>query len=139
MCKVYVRYFRIHSFRDSVPFCNISSNFSFLSKRYKATALCWCKQPTSNSFQTCLYCLYLYKLYDESFVILLANDLINTCGEISKNRFILWMVYACNVKAIMKGLEEVEKLVRNESTLHRRPRSLEMSDLEDHTSKFIAI
>ena len=49
------------------------------------------------------------------------------------------MVYAWNVKAIMKGLEEVEKLVRNESTLHRRPRSLEMSDLEDHTSKFIAI
>ena len=34
------------------------------------------------------------------------------------------MVSTCNVK----GLEEVEKLSRNECSLHRRPRSSEMSD-----------
>ena len=36
---------------------------------------------------------------------------------------ILWMAYTCNVK----GLEEVEKLGRNECTLHRWPRSPVMS------------
>ena len=34
------------------------------------------------------------------------------------------MVYTCNVK----GLEEVEKLGRNEYALHRLARLLEMSD-----------
>ena len=30
------------------------SNFRFLSKRYNAITVCWCKRATSNSFQTCL-------------------------------------------------------------------------------------
>ena len=33
------------------------SNFPSLSKQYKAIKVRWCKQPTSNSFQTCLYCI----------------------------------------------------------------------------------
>ena len=51
--------------------------------------------------------------------ILLTNDLTNICSKISKIRLILWMVYKCNVK----GLEEVERLVRNKCTLDRWPRS----------------
>ena len=74
-----------------------------------------CKQPTSNSFKTCLYRIYLLKLHDKSIAILLKNDLTNFCREISKIQLILGMVYTCNVK----GLEEVEKLDRNECTLHR--------------------
>ena len=45
------------------------------------------------------------------------------------------MVYTC----IVKGLEEVEKLGRNECTLHRWPRLSVMSDSVDHTSKFKVI
>ena len=82
------------------------SNFPLLSTRYKTITVCWCKQPTSNSFKTCLYSIYLLKLYDKSITILLTNDLTNICSEISKIRLILGMVYTCNVK----GLEEVEKL-----------------------------
>ena len=33
------------------------------------------------SFQTCLYCIYLFKLYDKSVIILLANDLTNICSK----------------------------------------------------------
>ena len=33
--------------------------------------------PTSNSFQTYLYCVYLFQLYDKSIIILLTNDLTN--------------------------------------------------------------
>ena len=102
------------------------SNFPF--KRYEAirrlATVCWCKQSTSNSFQTCLYCIYLLKLYDKSIIILLANDLTNICSEISKIRLILWMYFTWN----KKGLEEVEKLSRNECTLSRWPRSPVMSD-----------
>ena len=39
-------------------------------------------------------------------IMLLANDLINICSEISKIRLVLWMAYTCNVK----GLKEVEKM-----------------------------
>ena len=85
------------------------SNLPFLSK--------WYKPYTSN-------CKYLLKLYYKSIIILLANVLANICSEISKIWLILWMVYTCNVK----GLEEVEKLGRNECTLHRWPRSPVMSD-----------
>ena len=102
------------------------SNFPF--KRCEAirrlAAVCRCKQSTSNIFQTCLYCIYLLKLYDKSIIVLLKNDLTNICSEISKIRLILWMAYTCNVK----GLEEVEKLGRNECTLNRWPRSPVMSD-----------
>ena len=45
------------------------------------------------------------------------------------------MVYTCNVK----GQEEVDKLRRNEHSLHRSPRSSGISKiLEDDTSKFKA-
>ena len=102
------------------------SNFPF--KRYKVikwlATVCWSKQSTSNNFQMCLYCIYLLKLYDKSIIILLTNDLTNICSEISKIRLILWMAYTCNVK----GLEEVEKLGRNECTLNRWPRSPVTSD-----------
>ena len=69
-------------------------------------------------------CINLLKLYATSVIILLGNVLVNICSEISKIWLILWMVYTCNVK----GLEEVEKLGRNECTLHRWPRSSVMSD-----------
>ena len=85
------------------------STFPFLSKRHKAITVCRCKQPTSNSLQTCLYYIYLLKLYDKLIILLLTNDLTNICSEISKIRLILSTVYTCNVK----GLEEVKKLDRN--------------------------
>ena len=70
-----------------------------------------CAEPFSKSFQTCLYCIYLFKLYDESIIILLTNDLANICSEISKVWLILWMIYAWNVKGLGG---EAEKLGRNE-------------------------
>ena len=97
-------------------------------KRFKVITVSWCKQPTSNSFLTCLYCVYLFKLYDKSINILLANDLTNISSDISKHRSILWMVFTCNLKANVKGLEEVENLGRNKGTLHRWPKSPEMCD-----------
>ena len=105
-------------------YAKILSNFSFLPKRYKALAVCWCKQPTSKSFQMCFYCIDLLKLYYKSTIIMLRNILSNIWSEISKNQLIFLMVYTCSVKR----LEEVEKLGRNECTLHRWLRSLEMSD-----------
>ena len=54
------------------------------------------KELTLNSFQTCLYCIYLLKLCDKSTIILETNDLTNICNEISEIRLILWMVYTCN-------------------------------------------
>ena len=100
------------------------SNFPFLSKQFQVITVWWCKQPTSNSFQTCLYCIYLFKLYDKSIIILLTNVLANICSEISQIRLILLMVYTCNVK----GLEEVQKLGRNKCTLCHCARSPAMSD-----------
>ena len=84
------------------------NNFPFLSKRYKAIAVCWCKQPTSKSVQMCLYCMYLLKLYEKIIIILLTNVLVNIGSEIRKIQFILWMVYTYNAK----GLEKVEKMGR---------------------------
>ena len=85
---------------------------------------CWCKQPTSKSFQMCLYRIDFLKLYNKSTIIMLANILTKIWSKISKNRLIFWMVCTCN----RKRLEEVKKLGRNECILHRWPRSLEMSD-----------
>ena len=51
--------------------------------------VCWCKQLSSISLKTCLYCMYLVKLYDKSIIILLTCDLTNVCSEISKIRLIL--------------------------------------------------
>ena len=111
----------IHGFKYSVPFHKIHScyrmgnNFEhlfILFKRYKAITVCWCKQLISNSFQTCLYSTYLFKLYCKSIMILPANDLTNICREIRKIRLILWMAHTCN----MKGMEEVETLGRNKCT-----------------------
>ena len=48
----------------------------------------WCKQPTLNSFQTCLYCIYLFKLYHKSVIILPINDSTTICGKISKT----WLI-----------------------------------------------
>ena len=41
------------------------------------------------SFQTCLYCLYLFKLYKKLTIILLASSLTNIRSEISKIQLIL--------------------------------------------------
>ena len=81
---------RIYSFRDSVPVLKILDCYWDMQKfeqhfililhaiaSYKARALCCCKQPTSN-------CIYLFKLYDKSIIILLANVLACICSEISK-------------------------------------------------------
>ena len=43
--------------------CENFEQLSFLPKQYKATAVCRCKQPTLKSFQMCLYCIDLLKLY----------------------------------------------------------------------------
>ena len=111
-----------------IGYAKISSNFSFLSKRYKVITECRWEHPTSNSFQKCSYSVYLFKLHDSLIIILLTTDLTNICSKISKARLIWWMVYTYNVKATVKGLKEVKKLGRNECTLHRWPRSPEMSD-----------
>ena len=66
-------------------------------------------------FSSTSICIYLLKLYDKSIIILLANVLANICSGMNKIPLILKMVYTCNVKR----LEEVEKLGRNECTLHR--------------------
>ena len=97
-----------------VGYAKYLRNFSFLFKRYKAITVCWCKQPTSKRFLTCLYYIYLFKLY-KLIITLLKNDFINICSEISKIRLILWMIYTCSVK----GLEEVEKLGRSECAVDR--------------------
>ena len=80
----------------------ISKNFEQLSISIQAiqgsSVLVWCKQLTSKSFQTSLYCVYLLKLYDKWIIILLTNDLTNIFSEISKILLILSMVYTCNVK-----------------------------------------
>ena len=98
-------------------YAEISRNFSFLPKWYKVITVCRCKQLISNSFWACLYCMYLFLLYDLSIIILLTNNFIilltncwqilltNICSEISKIRLILWMVYTCNVK----GVEQIKK------------------------------
>ena len=99
-------------------------NFPFPSKGYKARTVCWCKQPTSNSFQTLQTVYTCSNCMINQLFILLANVLASICSEISKIRLILWMVCTCNVK----GLQEVEKLNRNECTLHRWPRPPVMSD-----------
>ena len=90
----------IHGFRVSVPVFKIHvcyqvrqkfrGNFSFLYKRYKVITVCWWKQPTSKGFQTCLYFIYLFKLYDKSFFILLRNSITKIWSKISKIRLILW-------------------------------------------------
>ena len=95
---------------------------TFPTQLIRRQELCWCKQPTSNNFQT-LQTVYTYSNCTIIF-ILLGNVLANICSEVTKIWLILWMVYTCNVK----GLEEVEKLGRNECTLHRWPRSPVMSD-----------
>ena len=100
------------------------SNFPLTSKQYKAITMCRCKQLTWNSFKTLLYCNYLLRLYDKSIIILLANDLTNTCSKASKIWMIVWMVYTSNEKR----LEEVEKLGTNECTFHRWPISLVVRD-----------
>ena len=95
---------------------------------YKVITVCWCKEPTSKGFQTCLYCIYLSKSYDESIIILPGNSLTKIWSKISKIRLILRMIYTCNVK----GLEEVKKLPRNKCTLHWWSRLLEMSDFRPY-------
>ena len=78
---------------------NLSNN-PFLSKRYQAITVFWCKQPTSNSFQTCLYYIYLLKLYDTSIIILLTNDLTNICSKISRIWLILWMALSLQCERV---------------------------------------
>ena len=77
-----------------------------IQRDYKEITVCWRAQTTSKNFQTCLYCVYLLKLYDISIIIFLKNYLTKICGEISKIWLILWMPYVCRVKV----LEEAEKL-----------------------------
>ena len=40
-------------------------------------------------------------------ILLLKNNLIKICSEISKIRFILWLASTCSVKC--KGLRKLEK------------------------------
>ena len=110
----------IYGFRDSLPVFKMDDCYWDAQKiraiaRYKVRAVCWCKQPTSNSFET-LQTVYNYSnCMIKSIIILLTNVLASICGGISRIRLISWMIYICNVK----GLEKVKKLGRNECTLHR--------------------
>ena len=49
-----------------------------------AITVCWCKQPTSNSFQMCLYSECLFKLCDTLIIILMTNGLTNVCNKMRK-------------------------------------------------------
>ena len=70
------------------------------------------KKNTSKIFWTNLVLytdIYLLKLHSISIILLVENNLVNICSEITKIWMNLWMIYTCN----MKGLEEVEKMGRS--------------------------
>ena len=68
------------------------------------------------------YTMYTYSnCMINQIITLLTNDLASMYSEISKIRLILCMVYTYSVKANVKEQEAVEKLGRNECTLHRWP------------------
>ena len=48
-------------------------------------------------------------MYDIPIIMLLTNTITNFYDVMSKSRVILWVVYTFS----LKGLEEVEKMVRN--------------------------
>ena len=78
----------------------LSKNFEQLSfpiQAIQGDTVCWCKQYASKGFQTCLYCIYSFKSYDKSIIILLRNSLTKIWSKITKIRLILWMIYTCNV------------------------------------------
>ena len=111
------------------------SNFSFPSERYKAIKVWRCKQTTAKGFQTCLYCIYLFKLYDMSIIMLLTSDLTNICRKISKIRLILWMAYTRNVK----GFKKVTKIWKMNVLCIVGQNHQRWAIVVDHSSKFKAI
>ena len=106
-------YFTDHQTVNTIH--GIASSHSYPSDN-KARTVCWCKQPTSNSFQT-LQTVYTYSncTIDQWIYCWKINVLANICSEISKIWLILWMVYTC----IVKGYE---------CTLHRWRRLPVMSN-----------
>ena len=99
-----------------VGYAKIASNYSFPFKRYKTITVCRCTDKPLPK-KTCLYCIYLFKLYDIMTILMLKNNLTNICSEISKIRFILWLASTCNVKG--KGSRKLERWVESECTLPR--------------------
>ena len=81
--------------------------------------VCRCKQPTSNIFQMCLYCISLLKLYDKSIADKRFNQYLLGNRE-NLIEFCEWFIFA-----MWKGWN---KLGRNKCTLNRWPRSPVMSD-----------
>ena len=84
----------------------IPKNFSFPSKPYKTITVCGCKQTTSKSFQSCLYCIYIFKLDDTSIIMLLKNDL-------TKMIFDFMNGLTCSVNEIYKTSNQNNTVTRN--------------------------
>ena len=72
--------------------------------------------------------VYIYSSYDKSIITLLTNVLVNICSENKQNSIDFMSGWRKGWKWNMKGLEEVEKLGRNECALHCSPKSPVMSD-----------
>ena len=108
-CLIMPIHFQSLKYTAVIRICKNLSNFPFLSKWNKAgITVFWWKQPTSNSFQTCLYCMYSLKLYNKSIIILLTNDLANICSEISKIR----SIYEWFILAMWKGWKKLKSWVK---------------------------
>ena len=83
------------------------------------------------------YTMYTYSnCMINQIITLLTNDLASIYSEINKIRLILWMVYTYSVKANVKEQEAVEKLGRNECTLHRWPDHPRWVIVEVRTNNF---
>ena len=117
----------IHGFRDSIlvlkTYKNLEIFHSYPSDN-KARTVCWCKQPTSNSFQT-LQTVYTYSICTIDQLLSCWEKCFSQYLQQNKQNLIDFMN---GLYLQCEGLEEVEKLGRNECTLHRWRRSPVMSD-----------
>ena len=129
LSKISIKYtvleiqFRSLKCRLLVGYAKISSNFPLSLKRYKAFTVCRCKQTTSKSFETfILYILIQIVRYINYSVA--DRCLTNSFSKISKIWLILWIY----ILAMWKGSKKLKEWVKSELTLHRWPRSSEMSN-----------
>ena len=68
----------MHGLRDSVPVCKPNGCY-YVTQKFRAT---FHSYPSDARRSRCvdvnnLYCIYLFKLYDKSIIILLTNNLTN--------------------------------------------------------------
>ena len=59
----------------------------------QAIAVVYEIKPLQNPFKRIQHCIYLFKLYGMSIILLLKNNLINICSKISTTGMNLCMVY----------------------------------------------